>query len=76
MVFLVLFVVKTYHFLGTDSLSGHRKETGKKKQQARLSTIYPKTTLRPILLTRFQWTNLESDEVQSKNETGSTVEST
>ena len=33
----MLFAVKTGHFLGTDSLSGHQKETGEKKQEARLS---------------------------------------
>ena len=32
-----LFAAKTGHFLGTDSLSGHRKETGKKNQEARPS---------------------------------------
>ena len=32
MVFLVLLSMKTGHFLGTDSLSGHWKEAGKKKQ--------------------------------------------
>ena len=37
MVFLMLFAVKTGHFLGTDSLSGHQKETREKKQEARLS---------------------------------------
>ena len=51
MVFLVLFAVKTGHFLGTNSLSFHHflieKETGKKKQEAWLSwaTGYLKTTL-------------------------------
>ena len=47
MVFLVLFAVKTGYLLGTDSLSGHRKETGEKKRGSPtfLTTGYPKTTL-------------------------------
>ena len=47
MVFLVLFAVKTGYLLGTDSLSGHRKETGEKKRGSptSLTTGYPKTTL-------------------------------
>ena len=36
-VFLVLFAEQTGRFMGTDSLSGHRKETGKKNQEARPS---------------------------------------
>ena len=31
--FFMLFAVKTGHFLGTDSLSGHQKETGKKNRK-------------------------------------------
>ena len=47
MVFLMLFAVKTGHLLGTDSLSGHRKETGKKiGSPIFLTTGYLKTILR------------------------------
>ena len=47
MVFLMLFAVKTGHFLGTDSLSGHQKETGEKKTGSPTFLIagYPKITL-------------------------------
>ena len=47
MVFFMLFAVKTGHFLGTDSLSGHQKETGKKKTGSPTFLIvgYPKITL-------------------------------
>ena len=53
MVFLVLFAVKTGHFLGTDSLSGHRKETG---SPTFLTTGYQKMTLRFLdMLTVIQY---------------------
>ena len=42
MVFLVLFVVKTSHFLGTDSLSGHLFLTIKKVERKNRKPDFPK----------------------------------